>query len=148
MKDCLSAEIDACGNDTLPTKNERRQIIKFKNYDNGSLDVGTKNETAVQRVTRVVKWKMDHIGFTQHQQEVQKRKRFGWCIGNYRHDRVLQQSAGDTLTLLQTMLANDEDLQMHFTASIRAQQQCSLDHRRETIHLQEQQQQQEGQKMH
>mmetsp|Transcript_21015 Transcript_21015/g.30944 ORF Transcript_21015/g.30944 Transcript_21015/m.30944 type:complete len:318 (+) Transcript_21015:2254-3207(+) len=73
----------------------------------------------------------------------------GWCIGNYRHDRVLQQSAGGTLTRLQTTLANDEDLRLRFTASIRAQQQRSLDQaRREAMFLQEQQQQREEQSMH
>eukprot|EP00957_Ditylum_brightwellii_P134141 10226689-Ditylum_brightwellii.AAC.1 len=73
----------------------------------------------------------------------------GWRVGNYRHDCVLQQSAGGTLTMLQTMLENDEDLQMCFTASVRVQQQCSLDQiRRGAMYLQEQQQQQEEQSKH
>jgi len=46
-----------------------------------------------------------------------------WCIGNYRHDAVLQQSAGGTLQRLQMTLANDVDLRQKFTESIRAQQQ-------------------------
>lgn len=46
-----------------------------------------------------------------------------WCIGNYRHDAVLQQSAGGTLQRLQMTLANDADLRQRFTESIRAQQQ-------------------------
>jgi len=46
-----------------------------------------------------------------------------WCIGNYRHDAVLQQSAGGTLQRLQMTLANDVDLRQKFTESIRVQQQ-------------------------
>uniref|UniRef100_A0A7S4QWF8 Uncharacterized protein n=1 Tax=Ditylum brightwellii TaxID=49249 RepID=A0A7S4QWF8_9STRA len=65
----------ARGDDTLPTKNKRRQIMKFapngyvllveENYDNKSPDFGAKNDTAasaVRRVTRVGKWKVDHTG--------------------------------------------------------------------------------------
>jgi len=46
-----------------------------------------------------------------------------WCIGNYRHDAVLQQSAGGTLQRLQMTLANDVDLRQRFAESIRVQQQ-------------------------
>jgi len=46
-----------------------------------------------------------------------------WCIGNYRHDAVLQQSAGGTLQRLQMTLASDADLRQKFTESIRVQQQ-------------------------
>eukprot|EP00957_Ditylum_brightwellii_P069402 5268757-Ditylum_brightwellii.AAC.1 len=68
---------------------------------------------------------------------------------NYRKDHVLQQSAGGTFTRLQTTLENDEDLQTHFSASVRAQQQHYLyQARREAVYLQEQQQQQEEQSMH
>merc|ERR1712161_134335 len=46
-----------------------------------------------------------------------------WCIGNYRHDAVLQQSAQGTLQRLQMTLANDADLRQRFAESIRVQQQ-------------------------
>lgn len=46
-----------------------------------------------------------------------------WCIGNYRRDAVLQQSAGGTLQRLQMTLANDVDLRQRFAESIRVQQQ-------------------------
>jgi len=46
-----------------------------------------------------------------------------WCIGNYRHDVVLQQSAGGTLQRLQMTLANDGELRQRFAECIRAQQQ-------------------------
>ena len=49
-----------------------------------------------------------------------------WCIGNYKNDNVLQQSAGGTLQRLQMTLANDNDLRQSFTYSLRAQQQGSL----------------------
>lgn len=52
-----------------------------------------------------------------------------WCIGNYRHDQVLQHSAGGTLQRLQLTLATDTDVRMRFTETIRAQQQNSLTHR-------------------
>lgn len=69
-----------------------------------------------------------------------------WCMGNYRHDDVLQQSAGGTLQRLQTTLANDNELRLRFAASIRAQQQSSLEQaRREAMYLQDQQQQEEQQ---
>ena len=57
-----------------------------------------------------------------------------WCIGNYRHDQVLQQSAGGTLQRLQMTLANDGDLRMRFLETIRAQQQSQLEQvRREAM---------------
>jgi len=49
-----------------------------------------------------------------------------WCIGNYKNDNVLQQSAGGTLQRLQMTLANDNNLRQSFTYSLRAQQQGSL----------------------
>ena len=61
-----------------------------------------------------------------------------WCIGNYRHDQVLQQSAGGTLQRLQMTLANDSDLRMRFLETIRAQQQSQLEQvRREAMSVQE-----------
>jgi len=61
-----------------------------------------------------------------------------WCIGNYRHDQVLQQSAGGTLQRLQMTLANDSDLRMRFLETIRAQQQSQLEQvRREAMSIQE-----------
>jgi hypothetical protein len=69
-----------------------------------------------------------------------------WCIGNYPHDHVLQQSAGGTIQRLNSTLSADDELRARFTHSIRAQQQHSLEMaRREAVYLQEQQEQQEGQ---
>ncbi|KAL3798398.1 hypothetical protein HJC23_005051 [Cyclotella cryptica] len=66
-----------------------------------------------------------------------------WCIGNYPHDHVLQQSAGGTITRLNATLSADDELRARFTHSIRAQQQHSLElARREAVYLQEQQQEQ------
>lgn len=66
-----------------------------------------------------------------------------WCLGNYPHDHVLQQSAGGTIQRLNATLSADEDLRARFTHSIRAQQQHSLDiARQEAVNLQEQQEQQ------
>lgn len=71
-----------------------------------------------------------------------------WCLGNYRQDQVLQQSAGGTLQRLQSTLANDNDLRMRFAASIRLQQQSSLEQaRREAILLRDQEQQEEQERM-
>ena len=62
-----------------------------------------------------------------------------WCIGNYPHDHVLQQSAGGTITRLNATLSSDDELRARFTDSIRAQQQHSLQMaRREAAYLQEQ----------
>ena len=67
-----------------------------------------------------------------------------WCIGNYPHDHVLQQSAGGTIQRLNATLSSDEDLRVRFTHSIRAQQQHSLElARREAVYLQEQQREHE-----
>jgi hypothetical protein len=66
-----------------------------------------------------------------------------WCIGNYPHDHVLQQSAGGTVTRLNATLSADHELRARFTHSIRAQQQHSLElARREAVYLQEQVQRQ------
>ena len=71
-----------------------------------------------------------------------------WCIGNYLHDHVLQQSAGGTIQRLNATLSSDEDLRIRFSQSIRAQQQHSLElARREAVYLQEQQQQEEQRRM-
>jgi hypothetical protein len=50
-----------------------------------------------------------------------------WCLANYRTDQVLQQSAAGTLHRLQTTLSRSEGLRERFNASIRAQQQSSLE---------------------
>jgi len=50
-----------------------------------------------------------------------------WCLGNYPHDLVLQQSAGGTIQRLNATLSADEELRERFTYSIRAQQQHSLE---------------------
>ena len=49
-----------------------------------------------------------------------------WCIGNYRHDNVLQQSACGTLSRLQQTIASDRALRREFIESIRVQQQQVL----------------------
>lgn len=65
-----------------------------------------------------------------------------WCLGNYPHDHVLQQSAGGTIQRLNATLSADEELRARFTDSIRAQQQHSLElARQEAVLLQEQQEQ-------
>jgi hypothetical protein len=67
-----------------------------------------------------------------------------WCLGNYPHDHVLQQSAGGTIQRLNATLSADDDLRARFTHSIRAQQQHSLDlARQEAVLLQEQQREME-----
>merc|ERR1711935_1079334 len=64
-----------------------------------------------------------------------------WCVGNYPHDHVLQQSAGGTIQRLNATLSADEELRERFTHSIRTQQQHSLElARKEAVILQEQQQ--------
>jgi len=71
-----------------------------------------------------------------------------WCLGNYPHDHVLQQSAGGTIQRLNATLSADEELRTRFTHSIRAQQQNSLDlARQEAVLLQEQQREQEQQQV-
>jgi hypothetical protein len=61
-----------------------------------------------------------------------------WCIGNYPHDHVLQQSAGGTLNRLNATLSANEELRVRFTHSIRAQNQYSLEvARQEAVQLQE-----------
>jgi len=50
-----------------------------------------------------------------------------WCIGNYKNDNVLQQSAGGTLLRLRMSLTNDNNLRYIFEDSIRTQQQGSPD---------------------
>jgi len=71
-----------------------------------------------------------------------------WCLGNYPHDHVLQQSAGGTIQRLNATLSADEELRARFTHSIRAQQQHSLElARQEAVMLQEQQREQEQAQM-
>jgi len=50
-----------------------------------------------------------------------------WCIGNYKNDNVLQQSAGGTLLRLRMSLTNDNNLRYIFEDSMRTQQQGSPD---------------------
>lgn len=67
-----------------------------------------------------------------------------WCLANYPHDHVLQQSAGGTIQRLNATLSTNEELRARFTLSIRAQQQHSLElARQEAMLIQEQQRQQE-----
>jgi hypothetical protein len=69
-----------------------------------------------------------------------------WCLGNYPHDHVLQQSAGGTIQRLNATLSANEDLRTRFMHSIRAQQQHSLElARQEAVLFQEQQQEQQQQ---
>lgn len=71
-----------------------------------------------------------------------------WCLGNYPHDHVLQQSAGGTIQRLNATLSADEELRARFTHSIRSQQQHSLElARQEAVMLQEQQREQEQAQM-
>lgn len=63
-----------------------------------------------------------------------------WCLGNYRTDQVLQQSASGTLHRLQTTLSSDEALRLRFAASIQDQQKQSLEQaHREAVRLHKQQ---------
>jgi hypothetical protein len=65
-----------------------------------------------------------------------------WCLGNYPHDHVLQQSAGGTIQRLNATLSTNEELRTRFAQSIRAQQEHALElARQEAALLQEQQQQ-------
>ena len=50
-----------------------------------------------------------------------------WCIGNYRHDNVLQQSARGTLQRLQLTLSSNPNLREDFTDSIRRQQKLAVE---------------------
>merc|ERR1711935_1261253 len=62
-----------------------------------------------------------------------------WCLGNFPHDHVLQQSAVGTIQRLNATLSADEELRERFTHSIRTQQQHSLElARKEAVILQEQ----------
>ncbi|KAL9180112.1 hypothetical protein ACHAXT_008082 [Thalassiosira profunda] len=71
-----------------------------------------------------------------------------WCLGNYPHDHVLQQSAGGTIQRLNATLSSDEELRSRFTQSIRAQQQHSLElARQEAVMLQEQESEQQQMQM-
>lgn len=64
-----------------------------------------------------------------------------WCLCNYHHDQVLQQSAAGTLHRLQLTLSSSEKLRLRFRASIASQQQLSLEQaHNEAIMLHEEQQ--------
>merc|ERR1711982_227368 len=67
-----------------------------------------------------------------------------WCLGNYPHDHVLQQSAGGTIQRLNATLSADEELRERFMHSIRAQQLRSLELAKKEAQEQEQEQQQHG----
>uniref|UniRef100_A0A7S2U985 F-box domain-containing protein n=1 Tax=Attheya septentrionalis TaxID=420275 RepID=A0A7S2U985_9STRA len=56
-----------------------------------------------------------------------------WCIANYKHDHVLQQSAGGTLQRLQATLSSDNDLRMRFLAALAQQQNSQELTRREVL---------------
>lgn len=71
-----------------------------------------------------------------------------WCLGNYPHDHVLQQSAGGTIQRLNATLSADEELRTRFNISMRVQQRNSLElARQEAVVLQEQQREQELQQV-
>lgn len=63
-----------------------------------------------------------------------------WCLGNYRTDQVLQQSASGTLHRLQGTLSRDDDLRSKFTHELRSQQQATLyEAHREAVRLHQRQ---------
>jgi len=63
-----------------------------------------------------------------------------WCLGNYRTDQVLQQSASGTLHRLQGTLSRDDDLRSKFTHELRSQQQATLyEAHREALRLHQRQ---------
>lgn len=65
-----------------------------------------------------------------------------WCLGNYRNDQVLQQSAAGTLHRLQNTLSKDDELRQRFTSLLQSQQQSSLEQaHREALLLHEQEEQ-------
>eukprot|EP00978_Attheya_sp_CCMP212_P010475 scaffold25377_cov53-Attheya_sp.AAC.7 len=61
-----------------------------------------------------------------------------WCIANYIHYHVLQQSAGGTIQRLQATLSSDNDLRMRFLAAL-AQHQKSQELTRSEVLSQDQQ---------
>lgn len=64
-----------------------------------------------------------------------------WCLGNYRTDQVLQQSAAGTLHRLQATLSRDEPLRKRFAAKLQEQQKASIDRaNQDAIRLKEQKQ--------
>ncbi len=56
-----------------------------------------------------------------------------WCIGNYRHDNVLQQSARGTLQRLQQALSHDSTLNDEFTETLREQHQLAAENSRRDV---------------
>ena len=67
-----------------------------------------------------------------------------WCLGNYRTDQVLQQSAAGTLHRLQATLSRDEPLRKRFTAILQEQQKASIERaNQDAIQFKERQQQQD-----
>jgi hypothetical protein len=58
-----------------------------------------------------------------------------WCLGNYKTDQVLQQSATGTIHRLQLTLSNNESLRNRFTASLRVQQQLIRDQANQNTEL-------------
>jgi len=50
-----------------------------------------------------------------------------WCLGNFRTDQVLQQSAAGTLHRLQVALSNDDVLRSRFALAVQAMRQQSLE---------------------
>ena len=67
-----------------------------------------------------------------------------WCLGNYRTDQVLQQSAAGTLHRLQATLSRDEPLRIRFAANLQDQQKAAIDRaNQDAIRMKERQQQQQ-----
>ena len=64
-----------------------------------------------------------------------------WCLGNYRSDQVLQQSAAGTLHRLQATLSRDEPLRKRFAAKLQEQQKAAIDRtNQDAIRMKERQQ--------
>jgi len=67
-----------------------------------------------------------------------------WCLGNYPHDHVLQQSVVGTIQRINATLTRDEELRTRFTQSILAQQHHSMElARQESTSLQVRQSEQQ-----
>ena len=68
-----------------------------------------------------------------------------WCVGNYRTDQILQQSAAGTLHRLQSTLSSDPQLEALFSASLRSQQRRALEMAlHEAVELNERQRRQQS----
>jgi len=68
-----------------------------------------------------------------------------WCLGNYPHDHVLQQSVVGTIQRVNATMSRDEELRRRFTQSIQTQQHHSIElARQEAASLLAQQRDQQG----